>query len=339
MLGALDRRGPGRTAAAGRPGASARSAATLRGELGEHVVLAGVVPVDPAQLVVLAVDVVVALLGAAQLVAVRDHRHALGQQQRGEEVALLPLAQRVRSRGRRSGPRRRSSRTGCGSRRRGCPRRWPRCASRCRRPGRARVNPSCAVTKLIDAIGRRPSTSYRSDEPVKRDGELAEAGRLAAPEVAHGVAVLAVPLRPQRREAADLVAALADVPRLGDQLDLADDRVLVDQVEERGQPVDLVELPGQRGGQVEPEPVDVHLGDPVPQRVHDQPQRLVVADVEAVAGAGGVVVVAAGRRRPAGSRPGCRCRGTTASGPGGCPRRCGCRRRRGSPRCRPGAAP
>ena len=149
-------------------------------------------------------------------------------------------------------------------------------------------------------MGRRLSASYRSDEPVKRDGELAEAGRLAAPEVAHGVAVLAVPLRPQRREAADLVAALADVPRLGDQLDLADHRVLVDQVEERGQPVDLVELPGQRGGQVEPEPVDVHLGDPVAQRVHDQPQRLVVAHVEAVAGAGGVVVVAA--RSPSTSR-------------------------------------
>ena len=53
-----------------------------------------------------------------------------------------------------------------------------------------------------------------------------------------------------------------------------------------------MELAGQRGGQVEPEAVDVHLGDPVAQRVHDQPQRLVVADVEAVAGAGGVVVVA-----------------------------------------------
>src|SRR5919112_2150799 len=32
-----------------------------------------------------------------------------------------------------------------------------------------RVNPSCAVTKLIDAMGRRPSISYRSDEPAKRE--------------------------------------------------------------------------------------------------------------------------------------------------------------------------
>jgi hypothetical protein len=62
-----------------------------------------------------------------------------------------------------------------------------------------------------------------------------------------------------RREVADLVAALADVPRLGDELHLGDDRVLVDQVEERRQPVDLVELAGQRRGEVEPEAVDVHL--------------------------------------------------------------------------------
>src|SRR6185437_10570750 len=101
-------------------------------------------------------------------------------------------------------------------------------------------------------------------------GELGEAGRLTAPKVAHGVAVFAVPLRPQPREAAYLVAALADVPGLGDQLHLADHRVLVDQIEERGEPVDLVELTGQRRREVESESVDVHLQDPVPQRVHDQ---------------------------------------------------------------------
>src|SRR3546814_3308756 len=92
------------------------------------------------------------------------------------------------------------------------------------------------------------------------------------------------------REVADLVAALANVPGLGDELHLADDRVLVDEVEERGEAVDLVELAGQGRRQVEAEPVDVHLGDPVPQRVHDQLQRVGVSHVEAVTGAGGVVV-------------------------------------------------
>ena len=123
-------------------------------------------------------------------------------------------------------------------------------------------------------------------------GELAQGGGLAAPVVADGVAVLAVPLRPQPREVADLVAALADVPGLGDQLDLADDRILLDQVEERRQPVDVVELAGQRRGQVEAEAVHVHLQHPVAQRVHDQLQGVGIAGVEAVAGAGEVLVQA-----------------------------------------------
>src|SRR5690606_16751779 len=41
--------------------------------------------------------------------------------------------------------------------------------------------------------------------------------------------------------------------------------------------------------------------------------------------------------RAAGGRPRCRCPGATASATAGCPRRCGCRPRRGCPRCRPGA--
>ena len=44
-------------------------------------------PVDPAELVVLAVGVVVAVLGAADLVAGHQHRHAVGEEQRREEVA------------------------------------------------------------------------------------------------------------------------------------------------------------------------------------------------------------------------------------------------------------
>ena len=94
-------------------------------------------PVEPGDLVVLAPGVVVAALGAAHLVAAEQHRHALREQQRRQEVALLARAQ-LDDRGvvgRR--PRRRSSRSGCRRCRRGCPRGWPRCASRCRRRGRA----------------------------------------------------------------------------------------------------------------------------------------------------------------------------------------------------------
>ena len=64
------------------------------------------------------------------------------------------------------------------------------------------------------------------------------------------------------REIAHLVAALAQVPRLGDQLDLRDHRILVDDVEKRAQLVDFVQLAGQRAGQIEAEAVDVHVRAP-----------------------------------------------------------------------------
>src|SRR5580692_10877030 len=47
----------------------------------------------PGDLVVLAIGVVIALLGAAVFVAAADHRHTLGKEQRGEEIALLAGAQ------------------------------------------------------------------------------------------------------------------------------------------------------------------------------------------------------------------------------------------------------
>ena len=43
-------------------------------------------------------------------------------------------------------------------------------------------------------------------------------------------------------------------------------------IEERRQPVHVVQLTGQRGRQIEPEPVDMHFRHPIPQRIHDQPQ-------------------------------------------------------------------
>ena len=122
--------------------------------------------------------------------------------------------------------------------------------------------------------------------------ELREAPLVAAPERPHAVAVLTVPLRPSHRKVPDLVAALAQVPRLGDQLHLGERRVLLHDVEERGEPVDLEELAGQDRRQVEPEAVDVHVPDPVAEAVEDQLHRPRVAHVEAVPRAGEVEVVA-----------------------------------------------
>ena len=66
----------------------------------------------------------------------------------------------------------------------------------------------------------------------------------------------------------------------------------MDDVEERAQLVDLVQLAGQRAREIEAEPVDVHLEHPVPQAVHDELQHARAAHVQRVAAAGEVHVVA-----------------------------------------------
>ncbi len=143
----------------------------------------------------------------------------------------------------------------------------------------------------VDARARPPPGGLVE---VRRPGqprtEFAKGRGLTPPVVTHSVAILPVPLRPQTWEIAYLIAALADIPRFCDQLHLADDRVLLNQIEERAQPVDVVELAGKRGGQVEPETVHVHLEHPVAQRVHDQLQGVRMPGVEAVAGAREVLV-------------------------------------------------
>ena len=111
-------------------GCSRRISIRLR-EVEEVFLLVGQLPVQPGDFVVLAVGVVVAVLRVAELVAGEQHRHAWREQQRRQEVALLPLAQ--------LDDRRIVGRPFDAAvpavvvvrRRRGCPRRWPRCASRC----------------------------------------------------------------------------------------------------------------------------------------------------------------------------------------------------------------
>ena len=152
------------------------------------------------------------------------------------------------------------------------------------------MKPSWTVIRFTEAVGRRcPAVHVR--RPAEPGGELPHPDRVAAPEVTHGVAVLAVPLAPDRREPANVVAVhLPDVPGLGDQLDPGDHRILGYQVEEGRHGPELALLPGQRRSQVKPVAIDVHLGDPVPQRVHDQLQGQRVARVQRVAAAGRVHV-------------------------------------------------
>ena len=162
------------------------------------------------------------------------------------------------------------------------------------------MKPSWTVIRLTEAVGRRPTGGVQVGRAGEAVGELADPDRVAAPEVAHRVAVLAVPLPPQGREPAEVVAVhLPDVPGLGDHLRPRHHRVLGDHVEEGRHLVEGAVLAGQGRRQVEPEPVGVHLGQPVAHRVHHQLQRDRVAGVERVAAAGRVVVVArVARRQP-----------------------------------------
>src|SRR4030095_10341461 len=86
--------------------------------------------------------------------------------------------------------------------------------------------------------------------------EVADQPALAFPIVANHVAILAVPFGPADREAPDLVAPFAEIPRLREQLPLRDPRILGDDVKERAEPVDLVQLARQRRSEIEAEAVD-----------------------------------------------------------------------------------
>ena len=111
----------------------------------------------------------------------------------------------------------------------------------------------------------------------------------------------------------DVVAAPADIPRLGDQLHLREHGILADRLQERGMRVEVARRASEAGREVEAKAVHVHLLHPVAQRVHHQPQRrgryrstrVAAAGVIDVAGAvvlqavvGGVVDPAEAQRRP-----------------------------------------
>ena len=155
------------------------------------------------------------------------------------------------------------------------------------------VKPSWQVTKLMLWKGDRSesgSAAKRSYEPATRRGQLAGDAGVSLDELADRVAELAVPLGPAAvGERAEPV--LADAPGLGDQLDPREDRVGLDLVDDRRLALLLlVDVDGEDRRQVEPEPVDVHLGDPVAQAVEDELADDRVVAVQRVAAAGEVVV-------------------------------------------------
>ncbi len=147
-----------------------------------------------------------------------------------------------------------------------------------------------------DEVDRRPRPAAAAVEQVRRAGQPGgKLGKLAfvtLPEAPGGVSELVIPLRPAGREVPDLVAAGAAVPRLGNQLDLAEQGILAHRIEEAAALVEARGLPPQDGGEVEAEAVDVHFLRPIAQGVADEADGLQVAQIERVAGTGIVDVVA-----------------------------------------------
>src|ERR1700728_2030080 len=99
---------------------------------------------------------------------------------------------------------------------------------------RSHVGERKAIVRC-DEIYRRPRLS---EAAVKQIRGTSQARRkigaqpcVAAPETAHGIAEAVVPFGEARRMIAELIAAGADVPRLGNQLALRQDRMLAERVE------------------------------------------------------------------------------------------------------------
>ena len=247
------------------------------------------IPVDPADLVILAIGVVVALLGSRKLVAGEQHRCALRQQQSAEEVAPLTGAQRIDVLvvGRAFDP--------------AIPRAVVGVAVLVVLAVRL-VVPLVVGDQIVerepvmggDEIDAGPGLAAAVVENVARGAkarsERARRG-LAAPEIAHRIAEFVVPLGPARREATHLISARTAIPRLGDQLDRAQLRVLAAGLEEPALIIEPAGLAGENRAEVEAKAVDMRLARPIAQTVGDHLDHPHVVEVERVPGSRVVYVI------------------------------------------------
>ncbi|PAV92438.1 hypothetical protein WR25_05777 [Diploscapter pachys] len=160
---------------------------------------------------------------------------------------------------------------------------------------------------IADQIGEREAIVRREEvnrarvartEEIRRScdagGQLACAA-VAAPEAADVVAVAVVPLQPVVGEVAELIAAGADVPRLGDHDAAGEQRVGGDLYKDRRMGIEA-RAAGEDRREVETEAVDPAPGE-MAQAVEDQRANLGSAAIERVTRAGVVDEAALGRVR------------------------------------------
>jgi hypothetical protein len=278
------------------PRSQLREAPPQSGELRHQLadVLAGLFtrrPVHPAKRVVLAISIVVAVLAVADLVPGQQQRHALRQHHARQQIApqLPPQLENV---------------------------------GIVRRPfdpaiGTVVVVGAVAIVLAVglvvlalvadevgqgetvvdgDVVDARARAAAGTVEQVggagHATGEIADQVAVRQPIAPHRVAKMVVPLRPAGGKRAHLIAAGSNVPRLRDQLGPGQNGILPNGGEEGGAAIEPVRSATERAGEIEPEAVDMAGLDPIAQRIHDHLQHARVGQVERVAAAGHVVVVA-----------------------------------------------
>src|SRR5215467_6747596 len=251
-------------------------------------------PVHPARLVVLRVRVVVSLLRARDLVAVREHRDSLREGERRDEIAHLavPVVEDCRVR-------RLSLDTPIAT------------------DVVVAAVPIVFAIRLVvflliadevvqrvavvrrDEVDARVRTAPARLIDVARSSEARRQLRhppvVPTPEMTDRVAVSSVPFCPPNGEVAHLVSAGTDSPRLRDQLHARQRRILMNDVEKRGELVDVVQLAREHRRKIESKTVHMHVVHPVAQRVHDQLDGARVLHVETVARSGEIRVETAVR--------------------------------------------
>ena len=161
-----------------------------------------------------------------------------------------------------------------------------------------------------DEVDARPRLSAAKVELVRRSAQARRQrlrACLAAPEVADVIAKPVVPLGPARGKTAHLISARTAVPRLGDELDVGERRILAYDLQKSALGVEAVGLARQDRPQIEAESVDPRFVHPIAQTVHDHLDDARVAQVERVSGACIVDVEARLVGQSAGSRICCRC--------------------------------
>ena len=122
--------------------------------------------------------------------------------------------------------------------------------------------------------------------------ELANEIALARPVATQCSTEPVVPFRPARWETADPITIRPKVPRLGDQFDAGQNRILPDGCKERAAAIEAIGAAAERGREIEPETVDVTDLHPITQRVHHHLQHARMGEVEGISAARTVGVVA-----------------------------------------------